>query len=112
MVDSARAMRQLGIDAGLYASILREYLNENAQTGQELQAQIDGGDFAQASQTVHKVKSSSGSLGATRLAACAERLQKALQENDRESIPAENAQFQRLLATAMQEMQQICDQEP
>ncbi|MEA4929453.1 MAG: transporter substrate-binding domain-containing protein [Candidatus Limiplasma sp.] len=111
-VDSARAMRQLGIDAGLYASILREYLNENAHTGQELQAQIDGGDFAQAAHTVHKVKSSSGSLGATRLATCAERLQKALQENDRESVPAENAQFQRLLATAMQEMQQICDQEP
>ena len=101
-------MRQLGIDASLYAAILQEYLNENVQTGTLLQAQIDTRDFAQAAQTVHKVKSSSSSIGAKRLAACAERLQKALQSNDIETIHEEHVQFQLLLRLSMQEMSVIC----
>lgn len=111
-VDSALAMRQLGIDETLYAAILREYLDENAQTGAQLQAQIDAGEYAQAAQTVHKVKSSSGSIGAKRLAACAEKLQKALQSSDADTVAAEHARFQTLLALAMQEMRAICGQEP
>ena len=54
-------------------------LTENEQTGKLLQAQMDAEDFAQAAQTVHKVKSSSSSIGAKQLAQCAEKLQKALQ---------------------------------
>lgn len=107
VVDSALAMRQLGIDASLYAAIIKEYLTENEQTGKLLQAQMDAEDFAQAAQTVHKVKSSSSSIGAKQLALCAEKLQKALQTNDRETASAEHTKFQALLQLSMLEMREI-----
>jgi len=70
-----------------------------------LQGQVDAGAFADAAQTVHKVKSSSGSIGAKRLAECAEKLQKALQANDAAVVREEHAQFQMLLGKAILEIQ-------
>jgi HPt (histidine-containing phosphotransfer) domain-containing protein len=104
-LDSAGAIRRLGIDAGIYVAILQAYLSENEHTGKELQAQIDAKDFATAAQTVHKLKSSSASVGASSLSACAERLQKALQSNEKDSIYIENALLQDLLSQVMREMQ-------
>jgi len=105
VIDRAKAIQQLGIDESTYAAILQEYFNENERTGQVLQGQIDAGAFTDATLTVHKVKSSSGSIGAKRLAECAERLQKALQTNDAEVVRKEHARFQILLSTAIREIQ-------
>lgn len=105
VIDREKAIKQLGIDEGIYAAILQEYLNENEGTGRMLQGQIDAGAFADAALTVHKVKSSSGSIGAKRLAECAEKLQKALQAHDAEVVRAEHAQFQMLLGKVILEIQ-------
>ena len=105
VIDRATAIRQLGIDESIYTAILLEYLHENEQTGLALQRQIDSGDFAEAALTVHKVKSSSGSIGAKKLAECSEKLQKALQASHAEEIREEHARFQKLLSTALQEIQ-------
>ncbi len=112
VVDSARAMRQLGIDESLYVAILQAYLSENRQTGEQLQAQIDANDFVQAAQTVHKVKSSSGSIGAMQLAVCAERLQKALQASDTDVVHEEHERFQSLLSQAMREIDALANRKP
>ena len=103
-MDSARAIRDLGIDESLYTAILQEYFKENESTGQALQKLVDAGDFAQAALAVHKVKSSSGSIGAKQLAQCASKLQKALQENEPEAVRAEHARFQTLLQKTMEEI--------
>ena len=108
VVDTASAMRLLGIDRELYVQILLEYLNENEQTGSTLQAQMDAEDFTQAGLTAHKVKSSSGSIGAASLAACAERLQKALETGNRVTACDEHTQFQTLLRRTLLEIRVFC----
>lgn len=105
VIDRKTALQQLGIDESLYTAILLEYLHENEQTGLTLQQQIDSGAFAEAALTVHKVKSSSGSIGAKKLAECAGRLQKALQAEQPDEIQEEHTRFQMLLHTALQEIQ-------
>ena len=104
MLDSARAVRELGIDESLYAEILKAYLTENEDTGQALLQQVEAGDFAQAALTVHKVKSSSGSIGAKKLAESASKLQKALQAKEGELALAQHARFQLLLSKTIGEI--------
>ena len=106
-LDSAGAMRRLGVDTNVYAAILRAYLSENERTGEELQAQVNAGDFTLAVQTVHKLKSSSGSIGANSLSACAERLQKALLANEKDSVRDENARLQKILCQVKREAQAL-----
>ncbi|MHC1787854.1 MAG: transporter substrate-binding domain-containing protein [Christensenellales bacterium] len=103
-LESAKAIRDLGIDEKLYSSIVREYLKENEETGQTLQQQLDASNFSQAALTVHKIKSSSGSIGARKLADCAARLQKALQAGEGEAAREESARFQQLLSETLGEI--------
>ncbi len=107
LLDSKTAMTQLGIDLSVYQAILQEYLKENTQTSQLLQAQVEAGDFAAAALTAHKVKSSTSSIGAKPLAECAAKLQKALQANDASVVLQEHTRFQTLFANTMQEIKSI-----
>jgi two-component system, sensor histidine kinase and response regulator len=104
-IEWDKAMRQLGLDQKIFTAIVLEFLKENEQTGQLLQGQVDAGAYAEAALTVHKVKSSSGSIGAKDLTECSEKLQKALKANDTVAIREEHARFQMLMKSVLSEIQ-------
>jgi len=112
LIDSTGAMQWLGIDHELYIAILEEFWKENQQTGQTLQDQVTAGDFASAAQTVHKVKSSSSSIGAKMLSECAGKLQKAFEQNETNVIHEENTRFRQLFEGSMREIQALLNARP
>jgi CheY-like chemotaxis protein len=72
-------LRLLGGNVTLYHTVLREYRIENSGLLAELSVQIASGNFSEAAKTVHKVKGSSGNIGAKSLNMVASKLQKALE---------------------------------
>ena len=81
-LDVEDGIKRLGGDRDLYLLILHEYQNENAKTLNDLQEAIENRDFLRAGEIVHKVKSSSGNIGAKTLFIAASELQKVLKEED------------------------------
>jgi len=77
-------LRLLGGNIPLYHKVLREYCTENTGLIAELSSQIESGSFAEAAKTVHKVKGSSGNIGAKRFYTVASKLQKALESDSPE----------------------------
>lgn len=72
-------LRLLGGNVALYHTVLREYRAENTGLIGELSSQIENRSFSEAAKTVHKIKGSSGNIGAKSLCAVASKLQKALE---------------------------------
>ena len=105
VIDQAAARSQLGLDQSIYQEILQEYFKENVHTAQLLQSQINTADYAAARQTVHKLKSSSGSIGARRIAKAASDLQHSLEVQDVSLIQEQNVLLQMLLHRALAEIQ-------
>lgn len=101
LLDQEAGKRSLGCDQQLYLQILQVYHDENLATSDRLTAAIRESRYADAIQIVHKVKSSSGSIGAKSVYALAVRMQKALEVKNSQQIgPLHEAftyQLQRLL---------------
>ncbi len=70
-VDPDGALARLGGKAGLYASILRSYLDELADQPAQLTRLLDGGDLAAAGRMLHTLKGVSATVGAVYLGAFA-----------------------------------------
>lgn len=78
-------LRLLGGNVELYRAVLREYRAENTGLIAELLSEIESGNFPEAAKTVHKVKGSSGNIGAKSLYMVASKLQKALETKSPEA---------------------------
>lgn len=105
VLNAAAGLRNLGVDQGLYLQILNEYRNENLETAEKLALAIGEARYADAAGIVHKVKSSSGSIGAKPLYDLAVRLQKALEENSERDIDALSREFSKALDHLLAEIQ-------
>jgi CheY-like chemotaxis protein/HPt (histidine-containing phosphotransfer) domain-containing protein len=85
-LDASLGLKNLGMDQSLYLEVLNEYRSENLETANQLTETIREQRYADAAGIVHKVKSSSGSIGAKALYELSVRLQKALEEKDEQDI--------------------------
>lgn len=96
-LNTADGLKRIGGDEAIYRLVLREFADENKTVGGQLRRAVDAGDTDAAVQIVHKIKSSSGSIGAAELHETATELQKALQGRDQPSTERLHGRFQTLL---------------
>lgn len=83
VLDQSTGLRNLGGDSEAYRQVLSEFLRENQDTVDKLARAIQEERYAEAEQTVHKVKSSLGSIGAGVVYDAAVSLHRALSEEKR-----------------------------
>jgi signal transduction histidine kinase/DNA-binding response OmpR family regulator len=85
ILDISLGLKNIGGDRTVYLEILQEYAKENADTINNFEKSVTEQRYQDAAKLCHKVKSSSGSIGAVQLYDTAKALQHALeQENDSE----------------------------
>lgn len=97
ILNRSVGLKYLGNDEELYQSVLDMYCQENQQVRENLTAAIQETRYQDAAQIVHKVKSSSGSVGATALFEIAIELQKVLEAGSETEIEVLYPQFIRTL---------------
>lgn len=85
-LDESKGLFNVGGNNELYNTILKLFKEETKDTAQILNETIDTSDFEQARQIVHKVKGSSGTIGATLLYETCIEFQKSLSDKDIELI--------------------------
>lgn len=84
LLDVTDGVKHIGGNREVYLLVLKEYLDENRSTGSKIAKAISEGNYEEAVQLVHKLKSSSGSIGAKKLYETAILLQQALRPVDDE----------------------------
>lgn len=104
VLDRQLGLKHMGGNEALYDQVLIEYRNENQDTLGRLAAAVHEKRYADAAQIVHKVKSSSGSIGAKSLQDTAALLQDALNEGNEERIAPLADCFSRLLVQLLEEL--------
>ena len=77
--------------------------------GLEMKKAIDAGEYAQAAQIAHKIKSSAGSIGAESMREAAAELQKSLQETRQGDSLAWQDRFQSILEQLLTEIEKIVE---
>lgn len=105
-LDRVAGLRNMGGNVDIYQQVLAEYFNENRGTADKLALAIHDKRYAEAAQIVHKVKGSSGSIGAKLVYELAIRLQKALHERDEEQSELLGREFGGLLRNLLEEISQ------
>ena len=93
VLDREAGLRYMGNNQSLYESVLEAYFTENQEVAENLDRNIKNSHYLEAAQIVHKVKSSSGSIGAKQLFEVAKTLQKALEAGDEKEIASLHCQF-------------------
>jgi len=107
ILDTAAGLRSMGGNADIYRQVLVEYHNENLDTLDKLALSIEAKRYSDAAQIVHKVKSSSGSIGANTLHAVAVSLQKALKEEKDDEVALLQLDFSKMLGNLLEEIQRF-----
>jgi len=105
VLDRQTGLRNMGDNEELYRKVLNEYLSENRNTLDRLKEAVSDKRYADAAQIVHKVKGSSGSIGAGLLQDAAASLQKALKEEREEEIVPLQDRFSKLLGKLLEELE-------
>jgi len=104
ILDVETGMRNIGGSAEIYQQIIKEYARENIDTPDKLSLAILEKRYGDAVQIVHKVKSSSGSIGAKSLYDLSVKLQKALDDQDESEITILQQEFTRMLRQVLNEI--------
>lgn len=86
VIDYEDGINRIGCKAEVFDKILQQYYNETLGVADDVTAAIDSEDFKQAAEIVHKLKSSSGNIGAKELYQVAADLNSALKSTDRSMI--------------------------
>ena len=105
-LDVEAGLRILGGRSDIYDLVLKEFHKENEPVTQLMHEAISKADYREAIQIVHKVKGSSGNIGAKKLHAIAVELQKFLHEENIEEINRLRKQFQLELHQVIEEIKQ------
>ncbi len=104
-LDAAAGLRLLGGRNDLYEMVLKEFYAENETVLQLLQEAIGKADYQEAAQIAHKIKGSSGNIGAKKLHTISAELQKSLREENNREITRLHQQFESELGRVLQEIQ-------
>lgn len=105
VLDEEDGLMHLANNQELYNAVLKEYLKENMNTTSNLTEVIKIQNFPEAIQIVHKIKSSSASIGAKHLYEVATALQKALESNDLLNIAKLHLEFNSTLTQLIEEIE-------
>jgi CheY-like chemotaxis protein/HPt (histidine-containing phosphotransfer) domain-containing protein len=106
VLDEADGLKHLGGNKNLYILVLKEYYSENKAVDEQLTQLIETHQYDAAIQVVHKIKSSSGSIGAKPFYSIASNLQKALVSEDQDLIAILHAEFNEIFKSIMIEIEQ------
>lgn len=109
-LDTETGRKNLGLTEALYRQVLAEYQTENMDTAEQLSRAIGEARYGDAAEMVHKIKSSSGSIGAKLLYELAVRLQRALEEQKQSDIDLLSAEFLKMLTEVLKEIQVLINQ--
>lgn len=104
VLDKAAGLDSMGGSEEIYRQVLLEYARENMDTSRKLDLAVEQQRFADAAGIVHKIKSSSGSIGARPLYETCARLQKALEDNRTDEIGTLRDYFNSLLNGLLKEI--------
>lgn len=104
VLDKSAGLKNMGGDIELYRQVLNEYFNENKDTVDKLSLAIHDKRYADAAQIVHKVRGSSGSIGAKVLYDLTITLQRVLNEENENEIPHLKEKFSRILRKLLEEI--------
>jgi two-component system sensor histidine kinase/response regulator len=104
ILHRASGLKNMGGNADLYQKVLREYFHENRETGDKLTLAVQEKRYEEASHLVHKIKGSSGSIGAKSLYELAAKLQKVLNERNEFEIVTLTNQFTQELSKLLGEI--------
>ena len=105
VLDRKKGLENTGGGKELYNKVLLEYYGENLDTADRLAAAVREKRYDDAAQIVHKVKSSSASIGAKTLAETAASLQSALAEKDESEILTLCERFSDILGKLLAEIE-------
>ena len=86
IINIQEGIRQLGDNADLYSMVIKEYHQENKETYINLEKAISMKSYTEARQILHKIKGSTGGIGADLLVNKISDLQKAIIEIDEKAI--------------------------
>lgn len=101
ILDEKDGIRRIGNSRELYSMILEEYYNENQDVLKDLKPMIMQRNYRDAIQVVHKIKSSTGNIGAKALFESASKLQEALKSEKEEDVIAMHEKFETNLKLLM-----------
>lgn len=104
ILDEADGLGRLGGNTAIYQMVLQEYYQENVEVPAVLAEKMAAKDYLEVVQIVHKIKSSSGNIGARRLFALASKLQNALKDENENEILGIYQVFQEQLDLVLQEI--------
>ena len=104
VLDQLLGLKNMGGNESLYHQALQEYFNENQDIPDKLDAAIHEKRYADAAQIVHKIKSSSGSIGAKSLHDAATSFQRALKDENENEIELLHNRFSTLLKKLLEEI--------
>lgn len=107
VLDQNVGLKILGGNQELYLHVLQEYYKENLTILEDLSSAIQDQDYDKAAKIVHKVKGSSGSIGATSLHETASKLQKALQNRNEQEIKPLAQTFSTLMSQLKKEIKKL-----
>ena len=104
ILDRSAGLKNLGGVADVYERVLSEYYRENQDVQEELSLAIQEQRYDQAARIVHKIKGSSGSIGAATLYELSTRLQRALEDGNERQIPLLHKDFDSILGGLLREI--------
>lgn len=107
ILDTTVGLKNLGGNEELYKAVLNEYYNENINTADILLQAVTEKRYLDASRIVHKIKSSSGSIGANKLYNLSVSLQKALDDSNENDIVVLHNKFSHMLKKILQIIQNL-----
>lgn len=105
VLDEVNGIKHMGGKAELYYLVLKEYNKENQETAEILRRALENKDYKAAVQIVHKLKSSSGSIGAKKMYESAANFQRVLTAGDKEEISVHFNKFAALLKRLLGEIE-------
>jgi CheY-like chemotaxis protein len=105
LLDTADGIKRIGGDEKIYRMILQGFYDENSTVMTDLEREIDAKNYPDAVQIVHKIKSSSGNIGAKSVYETASVLQKLLTTDEDAEIARLHGQFQTQFQKLMTEIE-------
>jgi CheY-like chemotaxis protein len=110
VLDSFGGLKNVGGDQELYRQVLKEYFLENHDLLDKLFQAAEEKRYSDAALIVHKVKSSSGSIGAKALYDVAVKLQKAFENQNEQERSIFQNEFSILFRKLLEEIKEVLNQ--
>lgn len=109
ILNYSKGIKSFGGDSSLYEQVLEIYKSENLETAVHIRALIEEQNYHAASQAIHKIKSSTGSIGATPLYEQCIVFQQALNSSNLDDIEQCLSKFEENLTRLLKNIDKILE---